>query len=163
MSSTQFWVGMLVPPILKWASPVLKKFFKLEEFDNQTRARVFAKSYPIYFGFLYVLWGISLISGGLAILILMMIYGPTILPGKNYGVLIFLGLINMIGAFWILGAIFDFLFWQISPQNFRDYIIFRQIKSGWGYNIKQQIITLFKIGLVYYLIALPVMVILLVI
>lgn len=161
MSSTQFWVGVLVPPIVKWVNPYLKKFFKLEEFDSQTKARVFAKSYPSYFGFLYVLWGILLISGGISILIFMMIYGPTILPGKNYGVLVLLGLINMIGAFWILGAIFDFLFWQISPQNFRDYIILRQIRSGWGYNIKQQIVTLFKIGFIYYLITIPIMVILL--
>lgn len=157
MSSTQFWVGALVPPFIKWASPVLKKIFKLSEFDDQTKVRVFAKSYPIYFGFLYTLWGISLILGGLAVLILMMVYGPTILPDKNYAVLVLLGLINMIGAFWILGAILDFLFWQVSPENFRDYIIFRQIKSGWGYDIKQQILTLLKIGFIYYLIALPLM------
>ena len=43
MSSTQFWVGILVPPFLKWANPYLKKFFNLTEFDNQTKARVFAK------------------------------------------------------------------------------------------------------------------------
>lgn len=67
----------------------------------------------------------------------------------------------MIGAFWILGAILDFLFWRISPESFRDYVIFRQIKSGWGYDIKQQIITLFKIGSIYYLVAIPVMIILL--
>lgn len=155
MSSTQFWVGALVPPFIKWASPLFKKFFKLSEFDNQTKARVLAKNYPTYFGFLYTLWGISLILGGLAVLIFMMIYGPTILPNKNYAVPILIGLINMIGAFWILGAILDFLFWQVSSANFRDYIIFKQLKSGWGYDIKQQISTLLKIGFIYYIFALP--------
>lgn len=155
MSSTQFWVGALVPPFITWANPYLKKFFKLSEFNKKTKTRVFAKHYPAYFGFLYTLWGISLISGGLAVLLVMMVYGPTILPDKNYGVIVLLGLINMIGAFWVLGAILDFLFWQMSPQNFRDYIIFRQIKSGWGYDIKQQMLTLLKIGLAYYVITFP--------
>lgn len=155
MSLTQFWVGALVPPLVKWLNPYLKKFFKLTEFDNQTKSRVLSKSYPAYFGFLYILWGISLISGGLTVLIFMMIYGTTIFPNKNYAVPVLIGLINMIGAFWILGAILDFLFWQISSANFRDYIIFRQIKSGWGYDINQQIVTLFKIGFIYYIVVLP--------
>jgi len=42
----------------------------------------------------------------------------------------------MIGVWFIAGAILDLLFWQISPQTFRDYVIFRQIKSGWGFDIK---------------------------
>lgn len=155
MSSTQFWVGALVPPLTTWARPVLKKFFRLTEFDNQTKARVFAKSYPFYFGFLYSLWGISIISGGLAVLMAMIIYGPIVLPDKNYTVPVLLGLINMIGTVFVLGAGLDFLFWQISPKNFRDYVIFKQIRSGWGYDIKQQIVALLKIGLVYYVITFP--------
>jgi len=84
-----------------------------------------------------------------------MIYGPAIFPDKNYGVPVFLGLINMIGVWFIFGAVLDGLFWRISSENFRDYVMFRQLESGWGYDIKQQIITLFKIGFVYYLVMLP--------
>ena len=162
MSSTQFWVGMLVPPFLKWANPYLKKFFKLTEFDSKIKARALTKTYPFYFGFLYGLWVLALLSTGLIVLILLMIYGPTIFPDKNYAVPIFLGLINMIGVWFIFGALLDFLFWKVSSENFRDYVIFRQIKSGWGYDIKQQIITLFKIGFFYYLITIPVMFLLLI-
>ncbi|MBI2338409.1 hypothetical protein HYU95_04465 [Candidatus Daviesbacteria bacterium] len=156
MSSTEFWVGMLVPPFLKWANPYLKKFFKLTEFDSETKTRVFAKQYPAYFSFLYGLWILALLSTGFIVLLWFMISGPTIFPDKSYATPIFLGLINMIGVWFILGAILDFFFWQISPNNFRDYVILRQIKSGWGYDIKQQISTLVKIGIIYYIFALPI-------
>lgn len=156
MSSTQFWVGLLVPPFLKWVNPYLKKFFKLTEFDSQTRTRVFAKQYPTYFGFLYGLWVLALFSTGLVVLIWFIIFGPALFPGKSYAIPVFLGLINMIGVGFVFGAILDFLFWQISPENFRDYVRFKQIKSGWGYDISQQIATLFKIGTVYYLLFLPI-------
>ena len=156
MSSTQFWVGALVPPLIKWANPYLKKFFKLTEFDNETKTRVFVKQYPFYFGFLYGLWIIALLSTGFMVLMWFMISGSTLFAGKSYAVPVFLGLINMIGVWFIFGAILDFLFWQISSSNFRDYVIFRQIKSGWGYDMKQQIITLFKIGIIYYILVTPV-------
>src|SRR3989344_9153934 len=162
MSSTQFWVGMLVPPFIKWANPYLKKFFKLTEFDSETKTRVFAKQYPTYFGFLYSLWILALLSTGLIVLLWLMIYGPAIFPNKSYAIPVFLGLINMIGAWFIFGALLDFLFWQISPANFRDYVIFRQIKSGWGYDMGQQIAALLKIGFIYYLIMAPLIVYLLV-
>ena|SRR3989344_3776544 len=157
MSSTQFWVGMLVPPFLKWVNPYLKKFFKLTEIDNETKTRVFSKTYPAYFGFLYSLWIVALLSTGFIALIWFMVFGPALFPDKNYAIPVFLGLINMIGVWFICGAILDFLFWRISPANFRDYIIFRQIKSGWGYEISQQISALLKIGIFYYIITLPLM------
>jgi len=161
MSSTQFWVGMLVPPLVKWANPLLKKFFKLEEFDAKTKARITAKQYPTYFAFLYGLWITALLASGIIVLLSFMIYGPTLFPDKNYGVPVFLGLINMIGAWFIFGALFDMLFWRISSEHFRDYVIFRQLKSGWGYDIQQQIVTLFKIGFFYYLVMLPLILLLL--
>ena len=158
MSSTQFWVGMLVPPFLKWANPYLKKFFKPTEFDSKIKAKVFNKTYPASFSFLYSLWIMVLFSTGFIVLIWFMISGPTFFSGKSYAVSVFLGLINMIGVWFIAGAILDLLFWQISSENFRDYVIFRQIKVGWGYDIKQQITALFKIGLIYYLITTPLMI-----
>lgn len=161
MSSTQFWVGMLVPSLIKWVNPRLKKFFKLNEFDAQTKIRVTTKQYPFYFSFFYTLWVLALLGTGILELLLMMIYGMEIFPGKNFAVIIFLGLINMIGVWFIFGAILDALFWQISPKNFKDYVIFKQLKSGWGYDIKQQAATLFKIGIIYYIITLPLIIYLL--
>lgn len=155
MSSTQFWVGALVPPLIKWANPYLKKFFNLSEFDAQTKERVINKQYPPYFGVLYGLWVITLLGTGVAVLLFIMIYGSSLFTKASFAVLTFVGLINMIGSWFIFGALLDFLFWQMSPQNFRDYVIFRQIRSGWGYNVKQQIATLLKIGLVYYLVTFP--------
>jgi len=161
MSSSQFWVGMLVPPFLKWASPRLRKFFKLEEFDAHTRERITTKQYPSYFSFLYGLWILALLASGIIVLLSFMIYGQTLFPDKNYAVPVFLGLINMIGVWFIFGAILDAVFWRISSEHFRDYVMFRQLKSGWGYDIKQQIVTLFKIGFVYYLVMFPLILLLL--
>ena len=161
MSSTQFWVGALVPPLIKWVNPFLRKFFKLAEFDAQTKERVNHKQYPFYFGFLYGLWVTALLSTGLITLVWFMIFGPPFLPDRSYAIPVFLGLINMMGVWFIFGAMLDFLFWQMSTENFRDYVILRQIKLGWGYDIKQQVTTLLKIGLIYYLVAIPIMVLLL--
>lgn len=152
---------MLVPSIVKWVNPYLKKFFKLSEFDTKTKEKVTAKQYPSYFSFLYMLWILSFLASGIIILFFIMVYGPSIFPDKNYAALVFLGLINMIGAWCILGGLLDALFWQISNENFRDYVIFRQLKSGWGYDIKQQIITLFKIGIFYYIVISPLIIFLL--
>ncbi len=157
MSSTQFWVGMLVTPFIKWANPYLKNFFKLSEFDAQTKERVISKQYPGYFAVLYGFWVITLLGTGVAELLFMMIYGSGLFPGKSFAVLTFVGLINMIGVWFIFGAILDVFFWQISPENFRDYVRFRHLKEGWGYDIKQQIITLIKLGVIYYILTFPVM------
>lgn len=161
MSSTQFWVGMLVPPFIKWANPYLKKFFKLNEFDIQTQERVTSKQYPFYYLFLYSLWVITILGSGVAVLLLMMVFGQNIFPDKGFITFTVVGLINMIGAWMIFGALLDILFWQISSENFKDYVKFRQLKSGWGYDIKQQISTLIKIGIIYYIITSPVLLFLL--
>lgn len=161
MSSTQFWVGMLVPPIVKWANPKIKRVFKLLEFDSQTQERVTTKQYPIYYGALYGLWVIIILGSGVAVLLFLMIFGQNIFPDKGFITFTALGLINMIGTWFIFGALLDILFWQVSSENFRDYVKFRQLKSGWGYDIKQQISTLVKIGVIYYLLTLPIMVYLL--
>lgn len=162
MSSTQFWVGALVPPFIKWANPYLKKFFKLNEFDTQTKQRVTHKQYPTYYRVLYGFWVITLLGTGVTELLFLIVYGQSMFPEKSFAILTFVGFINMIGVWFIFGAILDALFWQISSENFRDYVRFRQIKSGWGYNMKQQIYTLFKIGIIYYLVVSPVIVYLLV-
>lgn len=72
-------------------------------------------------------------------------------------------MINMFGVWFVFGAVLDLLFWKISSENFRDYVMFRQLKEGWGFNVQEQKLTLFKIGFFYYLIAIPIMAILLVI
>lgn len=162
MSSTQFWVGMLVPPFVKWVNPVLKKFFKLKELDNKTKKRATSKQYPDYFGLLYLLWVMVILASGIAVLLFMMIYGLNIFPDKNYAVPVFIGLINMVGVWFIFGAILDLLFWKISSENFRDYVTMKQINSGWDYDINQQIVTLFKIGVIYYVVTFPIIIYLLV-
>lgn len=158
MSSTQFWVGMLVPPFIKWVNPHLKRFFKLTEFDNEIKTRVSTRQYPFYFSFFYGLWVMALLSTGLVVLLWFMISGSSLFPDKSYAIPVFLGLINMIGVWLIFGAILDFIFWEISPADFRDYVILRQIKSGWGYDMSQQIAVLWKIGTIYYIVALPIMI-----
>src|SRR3989344_9676509 len=162
MSSTQFWIGAIIPPLIKWVNPYFKKFFKLTEFDSEIKARVFNKTHPASFNFLYSLWIMVLFSTGFIVLIWFMISGPTLFAGKSYAVPVFLGLINMIGVWFIFGALLNFVFWQVSSENFKDYIKFRQIKSGWGFDINQQIITLFKIGIIYYLVTSPFIVYLLI-
>lgn len=146
---------------MKWLNPYLKKFFKLNEFDSQTQERVASKQYPIFYGALYTLWVLTLLATGITALLFMMIYGSNIFPGKSFATHTFLGLINMFGVWFIFGALLDALFWQISSENFRDYVKFRQLKSGWGYDIKQQIVALFKLGFIYYLITIPIMLVIL--
>lgn len=163
MSSTQFWVALLVPPFMKWIMPRIKKYVKLEEFDKETKARITTKQYPLYYSFFYALWILSLLSTGIIGLFLIMIYLPEVLPGKSYTVSIWLGLINMFGVWFIFGALLDIIYWLISPNNFRDYVMFRQSKEGWGFKIDQQIKTLFIIGIVYYLITSPLIIFLLLI
>lgn len=155
MSSTQFWVGVLVPPIIKRAMPFLKKTFNLPEFDEKTRQRVTSKQYPSFYSALYNLWQVSLFFSPVVFMIIGWIYLFQLFPQKNPGLLLLVGLLNLFGSFFILGAILDIIFWSISPKNFRDYVRYRQIKIGWGFEFKQQIITLLKIGFIYYLITLP--------
>jgi len=89
MSLAQFWVGAIVPPFIKWIQPCLKRFFKLDEVDGQTRTRVFTKQYPFYFSFLYSLWIMALLSTGFIVLIWFMISGLAFFPGKSYAIPVF--------------------------------------------------------------------------
>ena len=161
MSLTQFWAGMFVPPIVKWANPVIGKYLKLKKLDANIQEKVTNRSYHSYFALLFDLWILAILGSGIAVLIFIMIYGPNLFVGRSFVALTILGLINMIGVWFIFGGLLDFLFWQISSKDFRDYVIFRQIKSGLGYDVKQQIVTLFKIGLIYYIVTLPIMIFLL--
>lgn len=162
MSSMQFWVSLLVPPIVKHLQPRLRRFFTLSEFNAETRIRVLNKQYPKSYNSFYNLWIISLLVPGIASLFLVMYFAQGLVPVEKYSAVAFIGIINMFGVWFIGGAILDFIFWQISPPNFRDYVIFRQIKTGWGFDIKEQIITLFRIGFVYYLVVIPIMLLILV-
>ncbi|RJQ24856.1 hypothetical protein C4577_06960 [Candidatus Parcubacteria bacterium] len=153
--SSQFWIGALIPPLIKWTNIYIRRFFRLTGFDNETKKKVSSKQYPSYFGLLYGLWIIALLSTGFIVLMWFMISGPVFFPNKSYAVPIFFGLINMIGFWFIFGALLDFVFWQVSSENFKDYVKFRMIKSGWGYEIKQQIITLIKLGIIYYVVVSP--------
>jgi len=157
MSSTPFWVGMIVPPFIKWVQPRLKRFFRLDQFNIETKTRVLNKQYPSYYGFLYSLWIISLLVPGIASLFLLMFFAQGLVPVEKYTAIVFIAIINMFGVWFVAGAILDALYWFISSENFRDYVRFKQIKTGWDFDIKQQIITLFKIGFVYYLVTLPIM------
>ena len=159
MSFTQFFVGMLIPPLVRWSNKHLKNYFKLTEIDALVKERITSKSYPSYYSILYGLWIIALLSNGIIELLFMIIYGPNIFPGKSFAVHTFLGLINMIGVWFIAGAILDFLVWGVSTANFRDYAMFRQLKSGWPYDMKQQISTILKLGILYYLITTPLMIV----
>lgn len=161
MNSTQFWVAALVPTIVQKASPVVKKILKLQEFDVKTQRRASQQEYPAYFGFLYSLWVITLLASGIGASFLLVIFLSQLLHGKGVATLIFVGLINSIGAWFIGGAVLDGIFWWISSSHFRDYVMLRQLQSGWGYDIKQQISVMLKIGVVYYLVALPLMIFLL--
>ncbi|HCM37504.1 MAG: hypothetical protein UV61_C0002G0054 [Candidatus Gottesmanbacteria bacterium GW2011_GWB1_43_11] len=161
MSSTQFWVAVFVPQIIERISPHFKRLFALKEFDSQTQQRVSSKEYPAFYALLYLLWGISLISFGCVLLLFIIIYMTQLVPQEKYGLIIWFGLIMFLGSFMIPGALLDFLFWSISPENFRDYVKFRLIKSGWGYEMRDQIMTLFKIGLIYLLLTSPLVIYLL--
>ena len=154
---------MLVPPLIKWLNPIIKKWFKLPEFDPQTKARITTKQYPSYFGILYGFWILSLFGAGATVLLLMVIYGQDIFPDKSYAVPVFIGLINMIGAWFLCGALLDLLFWKISSENFRDYVMYWQWRTGWGYDIGKQITTFFIIGIIYTACTLPITLLLIII
>ena len=161
MNSTQFWVGMLVPSLVKRAVPFLKNVFKLPEFDPETQKRVTSKHYPAHYSALYNLWQISLIANPVVFLVLSLFYLPQLFPDKQIGILLWVVLINFFGSIFLLGAILDVILWCISSHDFKDYVMFRQIKVGWGFEIKQQIVTLLKIWIIYSFVTLPLVVYLL--
>lgn len=155
MSSTQFWVGALVPPLIKKTVPFLKKAFHLPEIDKATKQRVTSKQYPPFYSTFYNTWQLSLIFTPIIFMIISLVYLFQQFPQKSAGTLIFIALLNFFGSFFILGAILDIVLWTISSKNFKDYVRYRQMKVGWGFEIKQQIAMLLKIGVVYYLVTFP--------
>ena len=152
-------IGALVPSLVKEAVPLVARKFRLGEFDEATKARVSRLVYPKYYGLLYGLWISVLFIIGFAALGLFFALAARF-PEKAASY-IWLGLINMIGAWLILGAALDAAFWMLSSEHFRDYVRLRQIKSGSGYPIEGQIKVLLTLGVIYYIIFLPVMIFLL--
>ena len=152
-------IGALVPSLVKKAVPFVARKFRLGEFDEATKARVSRLVYSKYYGLLYGLWISVLFIIGFAALGLFFALAARF-PEK-VAAYIFLGIITMIGAWLILGAALDAVFWLLSPKHFRDYVRLRQIKSGGGYPIEGQIKVLLTLGVIYYIIFLPVMIFLL--
>ena len=151
-------IGMLVPALVKKLPAALKKIFKLQLIDSATKARVAAKQYPRYYKIGYTLWLLCLFSVGLAVFGYISFYLPTASPDFHYAEwwkYAFLGLINMVGAFFIGGAILNMVFWSLSSENFKDYVRYRNMKEGMDVDVPLQIKTLWKIGIGYYILLSP--------
>ena len=153
-------IGVLVPELIKKAPAVLKRIFRLRAIDDATKARVAAKEYPRYYKIGYTLWLFCLFSIGFVIFGYIAFYLPVASVNFDYSKYwryLFLGLINMIGAWFIIGAIFDQIFWWLSSDSFKDYVRYRNIKEGMDVDIPEQIKTLWKIGIGYYILFSPVL------
>lgn len=151
-------IGALVPALVKKLPEALKKIFKLQPLDEEIKARVVAAKYPHYYKIGYALWFLCLFSGGLAAFVYFAIYLPIVSADfvpDVYWKFAFLGLINMAGLWLIWGAIFDQVFWQLSSDNFRDYVRYRNIKEGLDVDVPLQIKNLWKIGIGYYILFSP--------
>ena len=151
-------IGALVPELIKKALAALKRIFRLRAIDDATKARVAAKEYPRYYKIGYTLWLFCLFSIGFVAFGYIAFYLPATsvdFDFRNYWKFIFLGLINMIGAWFIIGAIFDQIFWWLSSDSFKDYVRYRNIKEGMDVDIPLQIKTLWKIGIGYYILFSP--------
>ncbi|MBI2035926.1 MAG: hypothetical protein HYT12_04605 [Candidatus Liptonbacteria bacterium] len=154
-------IGALVPTLIKKLPEILKRVFKLQLIDEAIKARVLSKAYPQYYKIGYALWLICIFSSGFAVFGYIAFYLPVSFLNFDYGSeywkFIFLGLINMLGAWFIIGAILDQLFWSLSSENFRDYVRHRNIKEGMDVDAPLQIKTLWKIGVGYYILFSPVL------
>jgi len=153
-------IGALVPALVKKTPVILKKIFKLQPIDDITKARVAAKEYPRHYKIGYALWLLCLFSSGFIALGYIAFYLPITSDGfdfREYWRFVFLGLINMVGVWLVAGAILDQLFWFLSSDNFKDYVRYRNIKEGMDVDVTLQIKTLWKIGILYYIVLLPVM------
>ncbi len=147
-------IGALVPTLVKKAVPFVAKKFGMTEFDEATKVRLNGQPYPRYYGLLYGLWILALFMIGFVALGLSFVFAAK--SPEKAASYIWLGLINMIGFWFILGAFFDTIFWGISTKKFRDYAYMRQIRSGSPYSMAQQIKVLLKIGVWYYMIVSPI-------
>lgn len=149
-------IAALVPAIVKKAVPFIAKKFGLSEFDEATKIRVSQQAYPAFYGFLYGLWTIVLLISGLAALGVFFALAARF-PQKA-GPYFLLGIINMIGAWLVVGALLDAVFWRLSSEKFRDYVRLKLMKSSSGYSIEGQIKVLLTLGGMYYLLLSPVII-----
>ncbi|MBI2173649.1 MAG: hypothetical protein HYU33_00415 [Candidatus Omnitrophica bacterium] len=156
MSSHYSLIAVLVPLLTKKAIPLIQRIFKLQAFDAQTQDKVRQQPYPRYYRALYDLWLIALILGGCAVTFLLVGFFSRFFPEKSIATLIWMGIINMIGVWFLFGAFLDALLWRMASEKFKDYVKLRQIESGTGYEIPQQIATLIKLGILYYLVVSPI-------
>ncbi|MBI2448359.1 hypothetical protein HYV44_02245 [Candidatus Microgenomates bacterium] len=157
MSSIQYSIiGALIPGLVKKAIPAISKRLGLTSFDATTKNRVGKQKYPPYYGFLYGLWVLLLLASGFAVLGIF--FALAFRTPEKIAPYIWLGLINAIGGWFILGALIDVILWSMSSEKFRDYIRLRLLKAESGYQMADQIKALFKIGIVYYLILSPVII-----
>lgn len=160
MSFHYFAIGALVPALVKNIPAALKKIFKLQQIDDATKARVAAKEYPRYYKIGYALWLSCIFLSGPAVFAYIAFYLPIVSANfdpTGYWKFLFLGIINMIGAWLIAGALLDQLFWRASSDDFKDYVRHRNIREGMDVDVPLQIKTLWKIGIGYYIVLLPVM------
>lgn len=151
-------IGALVPVLVKRLPEALKKIFKLQPIDEEIKARLATKKYPRYYQLGYTFWLFCILSSGPIIFGYIAFYVPITAVDFDYTEFwkyIFLGLINCIGAPLIFGAILDQIFWQLSSDNFRDYVRYRNINEGMDVDIPLQIKTLWKIGIGYYILLSP--------
>lgn len=153
-------LGALVPALVKKATPWVARRFRLVEFDDATKVRVAQTAYPNSFRVWYGLWVLAITLSGAAAFAICALLGLRVMPDR-LAACIWLSLINMVGAWLLLGGLLDALFWSVSSARFRDYVRWRQITSGFGYPIEAQVKVLCTVGLAYYAICLPVMVFLL--
>ncbi len=150
-------IAAILPSLIKKTVPYVAKRLKLAEIDDKTREKVKALRYPRYYAFLFGLWNTAFVGTSFVLMFGIMIYGPKIFPGKGFVLFVWLGILNLIGALALWGGFICAVFWRLSSERFRDYVRLRQIQLGNGYVIEQQIGVMIKIGVVYYLILLPVM------
>lgn len=134
--------------------------FKLARYDEVTIDRVRKTTYPLPYRYLYGLWVVVLLLSGFAV------GGGFFTAGasspEHFGPLALLGLINMVGAWLLVGAGIDAVLWRLSSGRFRDYVRLRLIQAHSPYEMRGQISALVKIGLIYYLILSPVIILLVV-
>lgn len=156
MSAQYSVIPWLVPWLTKKALGVIARAFKLQEFDACTQARVRQKRYPRYYAALYVLWALLLFAGGCTVLWPIFQVLPPLFPEKGIATFILVGLINVIGGWLLIGALLDAIFWRFASSQFRDYVRLRQLEAGTGYEMRQQIVVLATLGLLYYMVGGPV-------
>lgn len=155
MSAQYFVISVLVPWLTKKATRVVARAFKLQEMDARTQDRVRQQRYPRYYAVLYGLWVMAPLAAGCLVLWPIFRFLPRFFPDKSMATFIWVGLINVIGGWFLLGAFLDAVLWRLASGQFKDYVRLRQLESGTGYEMPQQVAVLVRIGGLYYLIGGP--------